>query len=79
MVAATPLLGNQAIQIVKESALLTIIAVPELTHAANGLANTYFIPFLAFLAAVALYWLVYLVIEGAVALALRNAQRWGRT
>ena len=74
MEAATPLLGNQAIQIVKDSALLTIIAVPELTHAANSLANTYFIPFLAFLAAVALYWLVCLVIEGAVALALRNAQ-----
>ena len=74
MEAATPLLGNQAIQIVKDSALLTIIAVPELTHAANGLANTYFIPFLAFLAAVALYWLVCLVIEGAVALALQRAQ-----
>lgn len=74
MEAATPLLGNQAIQIVKDSALLTIIAVPELTHAANALANTYFIPFLAFIAAVALYWLVCLVIEGAVALALRGAQ-----
>lgn len=74
MEAATPLLGNQAIQIVKDSALLTIIAVPELTHAANSLANTYFIPFLAFLAALALYWGVCLVIEGAVALALRNAQ-----
>jgi polar amino acid transport system permease protein len=74
MEAATPLLGNQAIQIVKDSALLTIIAVPELTHAANNLANTYFIPFLAFLAALALYWLVCLVIEGAVALALRRAQ-----
>ena len=71
--AATPLIGNQAVQIVKDSAFLTIIAVPELTHAANSLQSTYFIPFAAFIAAVLLYWLVCLFIEGGVALALSRA------
>ena len=72
--SATPLIGNQTIQIVKDSAFLTIITVPELTHAANTLQNTYFIPFAAFLAAVLLYWAICLVVEGAVAMAVRNAE-----
>lgn len=34
---AAPMIGNQAIQIVKDSAFLTIIAVAELTHAAASI------------------------------------------
>jgi polar amino acid transport system permease protein len=74
LVAATPMIGNQVIQIIKDSAFLTIIAVQELTHAANALQNTYFIPFAAFLSAVVLYWGLCLAVEGGVALVGRQAE-----
>jgi polar amino acid transport system permease protein len=34
---AAPVIGNQVIQIVKDSAFLTIIALPQLTHAASAM------------------------------------------
>ncbi|MBU2965810.1 amino acid ABC transporter permease [Amphritea sp. 2_MG-2023] len=60
---AIPSLGNQLIQIVKDSAFLSIIAVTELTSVMNSIQSTYFIPFAAFLTAVLLYWLLCLCIE----------------
>jgi polar amino acid transport system permease protein len=71
---AMPLIGNQLIQIVKDSAFLTIIAVSELTHQMNGIQATYFIPFAAFITAVLLYWCICLVIEGATGLLSRFAE-----
>jgi polar amino acid transport system permease protein len=71
---AMPLIGNQLIQIVKDSAFLTIIAVSELTHQMNGIQATYFIPFAAFITAVLLYWGICLVIEGATGLLSRFAE-----
>jgi polar amino acid transport system permease protein len=62
---AMPLIGNQLIQIVKDSAFLTVIAVSELTHEMTGIQATYFIPFAAFVAAVLLYWCICLAIEAA--------------
>jgi polar amino acid transport system permease protein len=62
---AMPLIGNQIVQIVKDSAFLTVIAVTEITHQMNSIQSTYFIPFAAFITAVALYWAICLVIEGA--------------
>ena len=44
-----PMIGNQLIQIIKDSAFLTIIAVPELTHEASSIQATYFVPFAAFI------------------------------
>ena len=72
--SALPLIGNQLIQIVKDSAFLTIIAVGELTHQATSLQTTYFVPFASFIAAVVLYWATCVTIESAVGLANRFAE-----
>ncbi len=71
---AMPMIGNQLVQIVKDSAFLTVIAVSELTHQMNGIQATYFIPFAAFLTAVVLYWAICLVIEGGSGLLSRFAE-----
>jgi polar amino acid transport system permease protein len=63
MTSALPMIGNQLVQIVKDSAFLTVIAVTELTHEVNSIQSTYFIPFAAFATAVILYWIICLVIE----------------
>lgn len=72
--SALPLIGNQLIQIVKDSAFLTIIAVAELTHQATSLQTTYFVPFASFLAAVVLYWVTCVTIESAVGFTNRLAE-----
>ena len=72
--AALPTLGNQVIQVVKDSAFLTIIAVQELTHAATAIQATFYVPFASFIVAVGLYWLLCLAVEGAVGLAGARAQ-----
>ena len=64
--ASAPLVGNQAIYIMKDTAFLEIITVPELTFAAASIQSTYFVPFASFLAAVLLYWIVTLLIEQGV-------------
>lgn len=60
---AFPMIASQLIQIVKDSAFLTVIAVNELTHEITGIQSTYFIPFAAFITAVLLYWCLCLVLE----------------
>jgi polar amino acid transport system permease protein len=65
---AMPMIGNQLIQILKDSAFLVVIAVAELTHALTSVQSVHFIPFAAFLTAVLLYWCICIVIEGGVAL-----------
>lgn len=72
--SALPLVGNQLIQIVKDSAFLTIIAVAELTHEATSLQTTYFVPFASFIAAVFLYWITCVSIESTIAYANRYAE-----
>jgi len=67
ILAAIPMIGNQLIQIIKDSAFLTIITVPELTHQASSIQATYFVPFAAFVTAVLLYWGLCMVVEAAVA------------
>lgn len=71
---AIPSLGNQLIQIVKDSAFLSIIAVTELTSVMNSIQSTYFIPFAAFLSAVLLYWVLCLCIEILTSLLTRYAE-----
>jgi len=56
-------LGNQVIQIIKDSAFLTVISIAELTHAASQIQSEYFVPFAAFLVAMLLYWALCLLIE----------------
>jgi polar amino acid transport system permease protein len=72
--SAIPLIGNQLIQIVKDSAFLTVIAVGELTHQATSLQTTYFVPFASFIAAVVLYWVTCVTIESTVGFANRFAE-----
>lgn len=74
MLSAGPVVGNQVIQIVKDSAFLTIIALPELTHAASSIQSRRYIPFAAFIAAVLLYWAICLVVEAGVAAVGRMAE-----
>ena len=64
--AAAPMIGNQVIQIIKDSAFLTIITVEELTHAAAVIQAKYFLPFASFLSALLLYWLMCLAVEQGV-------------
>lgn len=74
MFSALPLIGNQLIQIVKDSAFLTVIAVAELTHEATSLQTTYFVPFASFVAAVILYWITCVTIESTVGYVNRFAE-----
>ena len=66
LLSAGPVIGNQMIQIIKDSAFLTIIALPELTHAASSIHSRYYVPFAAFITAVFLYWGLCLIIEAGV-------------
>jgi polar amino acid transport system permease protein len=66
LLAAGPVIGNQIIQIIKDSAFLTIIALPELTHAASSIQSRHYVPFAAFITAVLLYWGLCLVVEVGV-------------
>jgi len=56
LIAVGPVIGNQLIQLIKDSAFLSIITVPELTFAANAVQSYYFVPFESFLVATLLYW-----------------------
>jgi polar amino acid transport system permease protein len=73
LLSAIPMLGNQMVQIVKDSAFLIIIAVQELTYAADEIQATYYVPFASFICAVLLYWLLCLGIEGGARVLLRAA------
>jgi polar amino acid transport system permease protein len=64
--AAGPVLGNQLIILIKDSAFLMIITVPELTYMANYVQSTYFVPFETFILAVVLYWGLCTLVELAV-------------
>jgi polar amino acid transport system permease protein len=66
ILAAGPVVGNQVIQIIKDSAFLTIIALPELTHAASSIQSRHYVPFAAFISAVLLYWALCLLVETGV-------------
>lgn len=72
--SSAPVLGNQVIQIIKDSAFLTIITLPELTNAVNSIQSRHFIPFAAFVTAVLLYWALCLVVEAGVCAVGRLAE-----
>jgi len=66
LLTAGPVIGNQMIQIIKDSAFLTIIALPELTHAASSIQSRRYVPFAAFITTVLLYWALCLIVEVGV-------------
>ncbi|AXC31357.1 amino acid ABC transporter permease [Raoultella sp. X13] len=61
--SALPLLGNQLIICLKDTAFLSIITVQEITAAANSVQATWFIPFNSFIVAIALYWAISILLE----------------
>ncbi|SCC37900.1 amino acid ABC transporter permease [Kosakonia oryziphila] len=61
--SSLPLMGNQLIICLKDTAFLCIITVQEITAAANSVQSTYFIPFNAFIVAIALYWGISILLE----------------
>lgn len=61
--SALPLIGNQLIICLKDTAFLSIITVQEITAAANSVQATYFIPFNAFIVAIGLYWAISILLE----------------
>lgn len=65
-IAAGPVLGNQMITLVKNSAFLMVITIPDLTFMANQVQAIYFVPFETILVAVALYWILCSTIEWTV-------------
>ena len=66
LIASGPVLGNQLITLVKNSAFLMVITIPDLTFMANQVQAIYFVPFEALLVAVALYWMICSTIEWIV-------------
>ena len=60
---SAPVLGNQLIICLKDTAFLMIITVRELTATASAVQSQYFIPFEAFIVAIGLYWVTSILIE----------------
>jgi polar amino acid transport system permease protein len=65
-ITAAPMIGNQMITAMRDSAFLMIITVKELTFAANFVSANHFMPFAPFVAAVALYLVMAFGIEWGV-------------
>jgi polar amino acid transport system permease protein len=74
LLASIPMLGNQMVQIIKDSAFLVIIAVQELTFVANEIQATYYVPFASFVCAMLLYWALCLAVEAGVRAVVRVAE-----
>lgn len=66
LIASGPVLGNQMITLVKNSAFLMVITIPDLTFMANQVQAIYFVPFETLLVAVGLYWVICSAIEWTV-------------
>ena len=65
-IAAGPVLGNQMIQLIKDSAFLMVITIPELTFKANQVQSILFVPFETFIIAGILYWVMCSSVEWMV-------------
>ena len=74
---SAPMLGNQLIMCLKDTAFLSIITVQDLTGAATAIQSVYFIPVQAFVIAIGFYWLVSLAIEALVHQVTGYARRRG--
>jgi polar amino acid transport system permease protein len=72
LIAVGPVIGNQLIQLIKDSAFLSIITIPELTFAANAVQSYYFVPFESFLVATLLYW----ALCGGIEWLVRRGEKW---
>ncbi|OLU33015.1 ABC transporter permease [Pseudomonas sp. PA27(2017)] len=75
---ALPLLGNQVILTIKESAVASIITVPELTMTAGQIVSSTFSYVAPYVLLVLSYWLLTLLIGFAAAALGRRATRYQR-
>jgi cystine transport system permease protein len=66
--AAVPALSNSLISLIKDTSLVSVIAVTELMLATKELISTTFQPFPLYLAAAGVYWMLSLSFE--------QVQRW---
>jgi polar amino acid transport system permease protein len=66
LISAGPVLGNQMITLIKNSAFLMVITIPELTFTANQVQAIYFAPLETMIVAVLLYWLLCSAVEWIV-------------
>jgi polar amino acid transport system permease protein len=73
LITSAPMLGNQLITLVKNSAFLMVITIPELTFVSNQLQAMYFFPLEMMFIAILLYWSICLAIEALVRKAGRIA------
>lgn len=64
---SAPILGNQLIYMMKDTAFLMIITVQELTYAASAVQSMFLVPLEPFIVAIGLYWVMSLLIEALVA------------
>jgi cystine transport system permease protein len=62
---AVPSLGNTLISLIKDTSLVSVIAVTELMLATKELISTTFQPLPLYLVAAAIYWLLSVVLEHA--------------
>jgi len=74
LLQSAPLLGNQMVGCLKDTAFLSIVTVFELTAAANDVQAVYFVPMPAFITAIALYWLLSLGVQALVHVVERRAR-----
>jgi len=74
---SAPILGNQLIYMLKDTAFLMIITVQELQYAASSVQSMYFVPLEPFVVALLLYWAMSLSIEGLVLVVNRFAKERG--
>ncbi len=72
----TPALGNMMIALLKESALVSVIGVMELTLSAQRAISDSFRPFEFYIAAAAIYYCINLVLEQAVRVAEKRSMRY---
>lgn len=77
VLGSAPILGNQLIYMLKDTAFLMIITVQELTYAASSVQSMYYVPLEPFVVALLLYWLMSLSIEGLVVIVNRFAKERG--
>ncbi|MCJ2048843.1 amino acid ABC transporter permease [Methylobacterium sp. J-070] len=72
---AGPVIGNQIVVMIKDTALLMVITVQELSFVANFVNARAFAPFAPFATALLLYWVLCLVAEAGVGLIARERRR----
>lgn len=72
-----PVLANQLVYLLKDTAFLTIITVQELTGTALAVQATHFIPVQAFVIAIIIYWIVSILTDSLVKLLEKSAIKRG--